>query len=277
MRYLGICAIIKNEDPYMDEWMAYYLALGVEVFYLYDNGSNVPLVSRLRKFRQILGQDRLIIHDAPGEKVQMAAYEHCAETYADVCRWIAFMDADEFVVPKKHDSIPAMLEQFETYAGLALHWRVFGSNGHIIPPTGLQLENYTLAMPADDPANVHIKSIVKADRVKFFPSPHACGLKNPHDIIVTERGERITSGVADSPSWDIGQINHYYYRSKKEYYAKLRIPRADTSEMRPVFGGRVTVPLGVEEDRSALRFTDSVKSVLDKVAEEIPPTPKNMS
>ncbi|SBV99451.1 conserved hypothetical protein [uncultured delta proteobacterium] len=266
MHYLGICAIIKDEDPFLDEWMAYYLHLGVTAFYLYDNGSRIPLMHSLKKFRPLLGVENLRIHAAPGEKVQMAAYEHCAQTYAAECRWIAFVDMDEFIVPKQHDSIPAMLENFTAHAGLALHWRMFGTNGHAVPPVGLQIENYTRVTGPDDPYNLHIKSIVKPGTVKFFPSPHACGLKNKNDVIVTERGEKVTSGLVNSPSWEVGQINHYYYRSKKDYYAKLRKPRADNNELRSIPGGKVAAPRGGEEDLSALRFADGVKAILARLA-----------
>ena len=42
MQYLGLCAIIKDEDLFLDEWIAYHMHLGVTAFYLYDNASRVP-------------------------------------------------------------------------------------------------------------------------------------------------------------------------------------------------------------------------------------------
>jgi hypothetical protein len=50
MFYLGICTIIKDEDHFLDEWMVYYTALGVEAFYLYDNGSKIPLKKSLTRY-----------------------------------------------------------------------------------------------------------------------------------------------------------------------------------------------------------------------------------
>lgn len=37
--YLSICAVIKNEGPYLEEWIEFHRIQGVEHFYLYDNGS----------------------------------------------------------------------------------------------------------------------------------------------------------------------------------------------------------------------------------------------
>ena len=37
--YLSVVAIMKNEKPYLKEWLEYHLMQGVEHFYLCDNDS----------------------------------------------------------------------------------------------------------------------------------------------------------------------------------------------------------------------------------------------
>lgn len=37
---LSICAIMKDEGPYLVEWLEFHKLVGVEKFYLYDNSSN---------------------------------------------------------------------------------------------------------------------------------------------------------------------------------------------------------------------------------------------
>lgn len=37
--YLAICAIAKDEGSYFSEWIEWHLKMGVEKFYIYDNGS----------------------------------------------------------------------------------------------------------------------------------------------------------------------------------------------------------------------------------------------
>ena len=43
------------------------------------------------------------------------------------------MDADEFVVLRgnKAASLPELLHEYEDYGGLALHWIMYGSSGHV--------------------------------------------------------------------------------------------------------------------------------------------------
>ena len=37
--YLALCAIVRDEGPYLAEWIAFHRLVGVERFHLYDNGS----------------------------------------------------------------------------------------------------------------------------------------------------------------------------------------------------------------------------------------------
>ena len=136
MRYLGICAIIKDEDLFLDEWVAYYMHLGVDAFYLYDNASRIPLRQSLKKFGGLRTKVTMAVYDAPGRAMQMVTYNHCLRTNADQCRWIAFIDLDEFVVPKRHESLPPMLEEFETHAGWPSTGKPLAQTGTSSAPPG---------------------------------------------------------------------------------------------------------------------------------------------
>ncbi|CAK7056809.1 MAG: hypothetical protein DELT_01266 [Desulfovibrio sp.] len=263
MFYLGICAIIKDEDRFLDEWLAYYTALGAEAFYLYDNGSVIPLSESLGHYLGHRSAESFRIHEVPGEKLQLDAYMHCVQTYKNQCRWLAFVDMDEFIVPLERASIPELLEGYENFSGLALSWKVFGTNGHIFPPEGLQIESYTRAIEPDHFLHWHVKSVADPSRVGFFRTPHLPGLIENSPPVVDVLGRPVTTPVIKPPVWETAQVNHYYYRSRKEYYAKLRKPRADNNELRTdAVEGRVTAPEGYSEDISAVRFAPKVKTIM---------------
>ena len=40
MEKIAICAIFKDEAPYLLEWIAFHRMIGVDLFVLYNNGSN---------------------------------------------------------------------------------------------------------------------------------------------------------------------------------------------------------------------------------------------
>lgn len=263
MKYLGLCAIIRDEDPFLDEWMAYYLHLGVKAFFLYDNGSRVPLRQSLARFAGAGGAS-VRVHEAPGKAMQMAAYNHCLGAYADRCRWMAFVDVDEFIVPEEHDALAPMLEEFEPHAGLAVNWKVFGTGGHKLRPAGLQLENYTKALHDAHPIHNHVKCIVNPKKAKLFFNPHMCVTHDPGETVVTENREPLATAFTDAPSWKKGRVNHYYFRSKQDYHAKLQTPRADIFKSR----AEVHAPEASEgdvDDACAARFAPGVRRVLESL------------
>ena len=45
---LAVVAILKNEAPYVREWVEYHLVAGVDHFYLYDNDSEDNLAEVLK-------------------------------------------------------------------------------------------------------------------------------------------------------------------------------------------------------------------------------------
>jgi hypothetical protein len=263
--YLGVYAIIRDE-PYLDEWLAYYVHLGVDVFYLYDHESAEPLVHTLAKWLRFLGPERLVVRGVRGTGIQLDAYNHCLAEHGSQCKWIAFVDADEFIVPKVHPDIPAMLEPFKLASGLVLCWKVFGTNGHATPPKGLQIENYTKAMADGHERNKVVKVIMQPEFTKGFEfNPHIASVKEGDDImpVVSENAKPVVIWYIDPPSWRIEQINHYYFRSKHEFYKKLRALRADIDELRDPPPNMI-IPEGEVDDVSALQFLPGVNAVLKK-------------
>ena len=47
---LSVVAIMKNEGPYLREWIEYHKLVGVEKFYLYNNGSTDDTVEILSPY-----------------------------------------------------------------------------------------------------------------------------------------------------------------------------------------------------------------------------------
>ena len=50
VNYLAICAIAKDEGPYLKEWIEWHLKNGVEKFYIYDNGSKDDTTTVLKPY-----------------------------------------------------------------------------------------------------------------------------------------------------------------------------------------------------------------------------------
>lgn len=256
MKYLGLCCIVKDETPFLEEWIAYHTLLGVESFFIYDNGSRTPVAETLSR---LLEPGYITVYSVPGRAKQIPCYNHCLTEHGKRFAWLGFLDMDEFATPLKTGDLRVMLTEFEPWAGFGANWMPFGCGGHSARPAGLQIENYTLSMPSWDAMTRHVKLFVQPGRVTRFINPHiAVPVDGP---IVNERREPVCGAFSWPPSWELCQINHYYYRSRQDYYQKLRRSMAD-SVRRHHMPHKVTPPDGDTPDFSAARHAPAVRSLL---------------
>ena len=129
----AVCAMFKNESPYLKEWIDYHhKVLNTTKFYLYNNDSsddyqtilapyiNSGLVELIQwpsstKENAIIGYD----DDNPWYKFQIGAYTDCMKNRAiNKARWVAVLDIDEFIVPVK--SAREFQNLLNTHSGYSL-------------------------------------------------------------------------------------------------------------------------------------------------------------
>ena len=135
---LAIVAIIKNEGEYIEEWVKYHLLVGVERIYLYDNGSDDNTKDVLEPF---IKNGSVVYAPYPGTGMQFRAYNDAIRKHKNECEYIAFIDADEFLMPVKQgqnltEVVKRIMGAYPKASGLAVNWRMFGSSGHIQKPAG---------------------------------------------------------------------------------------------------------------------------------------------
>jgi hypothetical protein len=126
--YLSVCAIYKNEAHYLREWIEFHRLVGVERFFLYDNGSTDNHLDVLAPYIED-GAVTVRKWFVP-EQAQNAAYDDCLrrrlrelirpEDSRDLTdsRWIAFIDIDEFLFSPSGRPLPEILRDFEPYPGV---------------------------------------------------------------------------------------------------------------------------------------------------------------
>lgn len=217
MDYLSLCLICKDENDYLPEWLDYHILMGVDRFYIYDNESSTSLRESLQHY---IARRWVIVVDIPGRAQQLAAYDHCLQTFGTNTFWLGFIDTDEFLVPKNSHDLKATLAEFESYGGVAVSSLFFGSNGHASRPPEGQIAGYTTC--------VH-ESFNEYDLVKSIIRPSCVVMPNsPHDFIfregfycVNENSVRV-DGQHFPVSVGKLQLNHYYCRSEQEIQRKLK-------------------------------------------------------
>ena len=227
---LAVTAIFKDEGKYLKEWLDYHLLAGVEHFYLYNNDSSDDYAEILAPY---VKANLVTLINLPGKSMQMVAYNDAIEKFRFDCRYMAFIDLDEFIFPKTNRSIvkivDEILSQDAKSAGLAINWQIFGSNGQDKADYSRGvLERFTRRAPSDwvisyksgaKDGNIYIKSIVNPRRVDYFMSPHYAFYFDGWKSINTAGAETYRSGNYPICADKI-VINHYFTESKEEYTTK---------------------------------------------------------
>ena len=94
---LSVVAIMKCEGPYLKEWLDYHLLAGVDHFYIYDNDSPDNQAEVAAPYVKAGLVD--YIH-APGKAMQNFVYNDAVKRFKFQSRYMAFIDGDEFILPK---------------------------------------------------------------------------------------------------------------------------------------------------------------------------------
>ena len=205
--YVAVCVILKDQSVDLPEFVAWYTALGVKTFYLFDDGSS-PAVSPEQAASALppatRSETKVVVTPLTGEMIsrhptrrpQMAAYDSCVASYRAEHEWLAFFDVDEFVVISSNasfllpsaatsgkpsssvPSLPLLLSRYEgAAAALGLHWSMFGSAGRTArkPDSMLTAEAFESCLPADSGSNRHVKTIASTRMLDISEScmgPH---------------------------------------------------------------------------------------------------------
>lgn len=258
--YLSICGFVKDER-YLSEWVEYHRLVGVEKIYLYDD-SVTPTQSVLH--RQIREGFVEVVLARTGMS-QLDAYAHFLKYLAHRSRWVAFIDADEYLVPVTTDDIKTLLRDYESYGGLAVSWLCFGSSYHITRPRGLEIATYLRRSRGNYEPNRHVKVIAQtAFVIAPAGNPHAFVYRFPY-YCVNEK-KRLVLGPFSRNSNDLIQLNHYYLRSYADF--KEKISRGITGVNRRDYSGwsmerffKVDIYANDVYDDRILRFVPALNDV----------------
>lgn len=221
---LAICAIFRNEAPYLREWIEFHRLAGVERFYLYQNRSEDDWQAVLDPF---VNEGVVEITDwSMAPPAQMQAYQHFIDRHKGEPGWVAILDCDEFLFSPCYPSIADVLDQVpESWGAVGVNWLMFGASGQEAPSAEPVIERFTFRRADNFHAHVHIKTVGRMDHMEGSGS-------DPHHFRVrggtfSENGERIEGPFSPHPSHRLLRINHYHTKSRQEYLQRIARGKAD--------------------------------------------------
>ena len=218
---IAIGAIMKDEGPYLKEWLDFHILVGVTKFYLYDNGSTDNTTEILKPY---IKSGIVEYTFWPGKAMQRPAYHDIINKHSFDTRWLALIDLDEFLVPVVHDTIPEFLHSIKrNFSQLVVTWVIYGSSGHIHKPDGLVMENFKHRAKK----TWGVKSIVNPRMLVEYRTLHVNFIAG---WTIDNNGKRLgyINQTYAPPPYNLLRLNHYYTKSYDEYIARLNRGSATT-------------------------------------------------
>ncbi len=210
----AIVAIMKNEGHYVKEWLDYHLAAGVDHFYIYDNESTDNFKEVLQPY---IEAGTVTYTFYPGVGKQIRAYNDAFKNYRFFCRYMAFIDTDEFIFPQSKKSIVTVVDEIfnekEELGGMEVNWQIYGSNFQETADYSKGvLERFTRR--AEQIAS-GVKSIANPRKLSYIASPHYLEYFHGTEEILaaTDEGKALVQSQI--------LINHYQFKSHEEFSNKM--------------------------------------------------------
>lgn len=222
MSLVMICAVAKNEDLYIEEWIDYHFYLGFDIIQIYDNSVNASkkLVSLSHQY-----DNKVRILHYIGLSKQVHAYKNCIEQYVEEKAWVAFIDVDEFIVLRKHSSVRELLQEIVPNGGaLSLSRITYGNNGHMHYNNTPVVNRFTRRKKEID---IYVKTIAYLPDVRRQELHFVRLFNNKYGIDC--HGKSIKAAVHYNPNEDIAVINHYITKSYDEFRLKRKRGHAYSS------------------------------------------------
>ncbi|MGX9353832.1 glycosyltransferase family 2 protein [Roseobacteraceae bacterium S113] len=238
-----IVGCMKNEAPYIVEWVAYHRAIGVDNFLIYTNGCEDGTSEILDQLQDMGVLQHRNNDDWKGNSPQQHALNQALkEPVIQNAEWIIHIDVDEFMnVRCGNGTLDDFFERVPQATNVAMTWRLFGHNGITNLADEFVIEQFDTCAP------------------KFCPKPHTVwGFKTmfrnigAYEKISCHRPNKLIKARANDVAWvngsglpmeasvkengwrnskksigyDLLQLNHYALRSAESFLIKRQRGRA---------------------------------------------------
>lgn len=212
-----ICTMLRNQARFLREWVMYHAKIGVERWFIYDNNSDDDIEDVI-SFLQRIGYN-ISQHLWPWVKTQEAGFAHCALRARSSCKWVAFIDVDEFFHIRVNGDLSRMIWHHAKPGQKVGEIRIlcfsFGPSGQReVPREGVAV-GYTCRLSGSE----RHKSIVRPEALNqtLINVVHHFHLRAPFVSVDAEKRKIV--------------INHYKYQVwevfKEKFYRRVATYVAD--------------------------------------------------
>ncbi|WP_134725182.1 glycosyltransferase family 2 protein [Paracoccus luteus] len=237
-----IVTTVKNEGPFLLEWLAYHRLIGFNRFVVFSNDctdGTHEILQALDAAGLVHHFDNSEIPEGRSKDPQRRAYGtalHLSEVMES--DWVLVVDGDEFFKVNAGDgTLDAMFDEIHGPVDMiAARWRVFGSGGILQYKDRLQIDQFRRAEPStafSNMAMLGVKSMFRPGKVVQLSvhrplfTPAVLSGEEPVRVIASDGSDQTEHfrsknwGVPRKHlGYDLCQINHYMIRSNEVFLMK---------------------------------------------------------
>ena len=279
----AIVTTMKNEGPFILEWLAYHRVIGVEDFLIYTNDCTDGTDTML----QLLQEKGIVQHrENPFKKTDLKP-QHAALQAADKepliknADWLICMDVDEFINIKCGDGrLPDLYQSVGDANMISITWRLFGNDDIHEFKDGLIIEDY------DSCAHELIRKPHQAwgfktlfHNIGIFKK---MGVHRPKGLKpqlwedinwVNGSGKPMPSkmyrngwrSTVDTYGYDLVQLNHYAVRCAESFLVKRDRGRVNHVDRDQGMAYWFRMNNNTEQEHSIQRMIPAVRAELDSL------------
>ena len=238
-----IVGCMKNEAPYILEWVAYHRAIGVDNFLIYTNGCEDGTSEILDRLQDLGILQHRNNDDWQGNSPQQYALDQSLnEPVIKNAGWIIHIDVDEFInVRCGNGTLDDFFDVVPDATNIAMTWRLFGHNGVTKLKDDFVIDQFDTCAPKYCPKphtvwgfktmfrNIGAYGKISCHRPNKLAEDFEDRVKwvNGSGVDMTE--EAIKNGWRNSKKsigYDLLQLNHYALRSAESFLIKRQRGRA---------------------------------------------------
>ena len=224
-----ICAIVKNEQRFIREWVEWHLCVGFDEINIFEDYGSV---SHRDQLDDLIADGRVKLtalsdgttpardlgHNNRPNGTKAAQYT-IYEWFFDKTKkegsadWIAFIDVDEFIEFEEGYDLKRLEDEYQDRGGVLLSWKMYGANGHVKRPEGGVVESYKgkqWIAPKED-RQWAIKSLVNVHVSRGEITVHTFD-----GCVHTDGGGRFSPHCYDK-AW----INHFFTKSWEDWCDRI--------------------------------------------------------
>ncbi len=238
-----IVGCMKNEAPYILEWVAYHRAIGVDKFLIYTNGCEDGTDEILDRLQEMGVVEHRLNDDWRGNSPQQFALnQSLKEPVIKGAEWIIHIDVDEFInVRTGQGTLDDLFAAVPDATNIAMTWRLFGHNGVTQLQDKFVIEQFDSCAPKYCPKPHTVWGFKSMFKNIGAYSKISCHRPNKldekfSDVVkwVNGSGQDITKETAErgwrnsktTIGYDLVQLNHYALRSAESFLIKRQRGRA---------------------------------------------------